>query len=161
MWPSTVTPAVCVAKTTLQPLLGQTVQFDSKTSVGPDLLSYGGHHLVGPSVVRKAHDYLQRAASVTPSLPARRPLYGSVSARRGVAVCRDAQRVVAVGQRSRERSHKVRLRTTLLPRRSSQVVKPAQAGALTTPPPESCRASSARIASRALWSAVSLAESAA
>ena len=45
----------------------------------------------------------------------------------------------------------------------SQVVKPAQAGALTTPPlPESCRAaSSARIASRALWSAVSLAESAA
>ena len=55
---------------------------------------------------------------------------------------------------------KRRLRTTLLPRRSSQVVKPAQAGALTTPPPESCRAaSSARIASRALWSAVSLAES--
>ena len=42
-------------------------------------------------------------------------------------------------------------------------MKPAQAGALTTPPlPESCRAaSSARIASRALWSAVSLAESAA
>ena len=39
----------------------------------------------------------------------------------------------------------------------------AQAGALTTPPlPESCRAaSSARIASRALWSVVSLAESAA
>ena len=37
-----------------------------------------------------------------------------------------------------------------------------KAGALTTPPPESCRAaSSARIASRALWSAVSLAESAA
>ena len=34
-----------------------------------------------------------------------------------------------------------RLRTTLLPRASSQVVKPAQAGALTTPPlPESCRA---------------------
>ena len=30
--------------------------------------------------------------------------YSSVSARRGVAVCRDAQRVVAVGQRSRERS---------------------------------------------------------
>ena len=57
---------------------------------------------------------------------------------------------------------KCRLRTTLLPRRSSQVVKPAQAGALTTPLPESCRAaSSARIASRALWSAVSLAESAA
>ena len=28
----------------------------------------------------------------------------AVSARRGVAVCRDAQRVVAVGQRSRERS---------------------------------------------------------
>ena len=56
---------------------------------------------------------------------------------------------------------KCRLRT-LLPRRSSQVVKPAQAGALTTPLPESCRAaSSARIASRALWSAVSLAESAA
>ena len=49
------------------------------------------------------------------------------------------------------------------PRTSSQVVKPAQAGALTTPPlPESCRAaSSARIASRALWSVVSLAESAA
>ena len=46
---------------------------------------------------------------------------------------------------------KRRLRTTLLPRRSSQVVKPAQAGALTTPLPESCRAaSSARIASRAL-----------
>ena len=41
-------------------------------------------------------------------------------------------------------------------------MKPAQAGALTTPLPESCRAaSSARIASRALWSAVSLAESAA
>ena len=41
-------------------------------------------------------------------------------------------------------------------------MKPAQAGALTTPPPGSCRAaSSARIASRALWSAVSLAESAA
>ena len=39
-------------------------------------------------------------------------------------------------------------------------MKPAQAGALTTPLPESCRAaSSARIASRALWSAVSLAES--
>ena len=58
---------------------------------------------------------------------------------------------------------KCRLRTTLLPRTSSQVVKPAQAGALTTPPlPESCRAaSSARIASRALWSVVSLAESAA
>ena len=36
-----------------------------------------------------------------------------------------------------------RLRTTLLPRTSSQVVKPAQAGALTTPPlPESCRAAS-------------------
>ena len=51
-----------------------------------------------------------------------------------------------------------RLRTTLLPRRSSQVAKPAQAGALTTPLPESCRAaSSARIAPRALWSAVSLA----
>ena len=30
--------------------------------------------------------------------------YSGVSARRGVAVCRDAQRVVAVGQRSRERS---------------------------------------------------------
>ena len=41
-------------------------------------------------------------------------------------------------------------------------MKPAQAGALTTPLPESCRAaSSARIASRALWSAVLLAESAA
>ena len=41
-------------------------------------------------------------------------------------------------------------------------MKPAQAGALTTPLPESCRAASAaRIASRALWSAVSLAESAA
>ena len=82
--------------------------------------------------------------------------YGGVSARRGVAVCRDAQRVITVGQRSR-------LRTTLLPRTSSQVVKPAQAGALTTPPlPESCRAaSSARIALRALWSVVSLAESAA
>ena len=35
-------------------------------------------------------------------------------------------------------------------------MKPAQAGALTTPLPESCRAArSARIASRALWSAVS------
>ena len=44
---------------------------------------------------------------------------------------------------------------------NSQVVKPAQAGALTTPLPESWAASSARIASRALWSAVSLAESAA
>ena len=45
----------------------------------------------------------------------------------------------------------------------SQVVKPAQAGVLTIPPlPESCRAaSSARIASRALWSVASLAESAA
>ena len=65
--------------------------------------------------------------------------YSGVSARRGVAVCRDAQRVVAVGQRSRE----IRLQTTLLPRTSSQVVKPAQAGALTTPPlPESCRAAS-------------------
>ena len=54
-----------------------------------------------------------------------------------------------------------RLRTTLLPRTSSQVVKPAQAGA-TPPLPESCRAaSSARIASRALWSVVLLAESAA
>ena len=31
--------------------------------------------------------------------------YGGVSARGGVAVCRNAQRVVAVGQRSRERSH--------------------------------------------------------
>ena len=42
-------------------------------------------------------------------------------------------------------------------------MKPAQAGALTTPLlPESCRAaSSARIASRAVWSVVSLAESAA
>ena len=41
-------------------------------------------------------------------------------------------------------------------------MKPAQAGALTTPLPESCRAaSSARIASRALCSAVLLAESAA
>ena len=41
-------------------------------------------------------------------------------------------------------------------------MKPAQAGALTTPLPESCRAaSSARIASRALWSALLLAESAA
>ena len=41
-------------------------------------------------------------------------------------------------------------------------MKPAQAGALTTPLPESCRAaSSAGLASRALWSAVSLAESAA
>ena len=27
---------------------------------GQDLLSYGGHRLVGPSVVRKAHCYLQR-----------------------------------------------------------------------------------------------------
>ena len=35
--------------------------------------------------------------------------YSSVSARRGVAVCRDAQRVVAVGQRSRERSHEVQV----------------------------------------------------
>ena len=40
-------------------------------------------------------------------------------------------------------AEKCRLRTTLLPRPSSQVVKPAQAGALTTPPlPESCRAAS-------------------
>ena len=39
-----------------------------------------------------------------------------------------------------------RLRTTLLPRTSSQVVKPAQAGALTTPPlPESCRAASSAL----------------
>ena len=40
----------------------------------------------------------------------------------------------------------------LLPRTSSQLVKPAQAGALTTPPlPESCRAaSSARIVEGAL-----------
>ena len=45
---------------------------------------------------------------------------------------------------------------------SAKELPPAQAGALTTPLPESCRAaSSARIASRALWSAVSLAESAA
>ena len=37
------------------------------------------------------------------------------------------------------RASRRRLRTTLLPRTSSQVVKPAQAGALTTPPlPESC-----------------------
>ena len=58
---------------------------------------------------------------------------------------------------------KRRLRTALLPRTRSQVVKPAQADVLTIPPlPESCRAaSSARIASRALWSVVSLAESAA
>ena len=42
-------------------------------------------------------------------------------------------------------------------------VNPAKGGALTTPPlPESCRAArSTRIASRALWSVVSLAESAA
>ena len=61
-----------------------------------------------------------------------------------------------------ERASRCRSRTTLLPRTSSQVVKPAQAGALTIPPPGSCRAaSSARIASRALWSVVSLAESAA
>ena len=33
-----------------------------------------------------------------------------------------------------------RLRTTLLPRTSFQVVKPAQAGALTTPPLPNCRA---------------------
>ena len=40
-------------------------------------------------------------------------------------------------------------------------MNPAQAGALTTPLPESCRAASSASASRALWSAVSLAESAA
>ena len=33
----------------------------------------------------------------------------AASVRRGVAVCRDAQRVVAVGQRSRERSHEVQV----------------------------------------------------
>ena len=32
------TPAVCVARTTLQPLLGRAVQFDSETSVGPRIL---------------------------------------------------------------------------------------------------------------------------
>ena len=80
----------------------------------------------------------------------------------GVAACRDAQRVVAVGQRSRERSHEVQVANDVASAKESQVVKPAQAGALTTPLPESCRAaSSARIASRALWSVVSLAESAA
>ena len=47
---------MCVARTTLQPLLGRTVQFDSETSVGPRIC----YHLVGPSVVRKAHGYLQR-----------------------------------------------------------------------------------------------------
>ena len=43
-----------------RPLLGRTIQFDSDVRGGQDLLSYGGHHLVGPSVVRKAHCYLQR-----------------------------------------------------------------------------------------------------
>ena len=41
------------------------------------------------------------------------------------------------------RAFRCRLRTTLLSRTSFQVVKPTQAGALTTPPlPESCRAAS-------------------
>ena len=87
---------------------------------------------------------------------------GRVRRRDGVAVGRDAQRVVAVGQRSRERSLQMQVANDVAFATSSQVLKPAQAGALTTPPPESCRAaSSAGIASRALWSAVSLAESAA
>ena len=37
------TATVCVARTTLQPLLGRTVQFDSPWGPGSD----GGHHLVG------------------------------------------------------------------------------------------------------------------
>ena len=84
--------------------------------------------------------------------------YGGVSARRGVAVCRDAQRVVAVGQRSRERSHEVQVANDAASAKELPSCEARQAGALTTPLPESCRAaSSARIASRALWSAVSLA----
>ena len=59
VWPSTLTaPAVCVARTTLQPLLGRTVQFDSKTSVASG---------------KRTAICSAEAASVTPSLPARRP----------------------------------------------------------------------------------------
>ena len=47
---------MCVARATLQPLLGRTVR---DVRGAQDLLSYGGHHLVGPSVVRKAYGYLQ------------------------------------------------------------------------------------------------------
>ena len=81
----------------------------------------------------------------------------------GVAVCRDAQRVVAVGQRSRERSLQMQVANDVASAKELPSREARPAGALTTPPlPESCRAaSSARIASRALWSVVSLAESAA
>ena len=54
--------------------------------------------------------------------------YSGVSARRGVAVCRDAQRVVAVGQRSRERSPQMQVANDVtsaneLPSREARVNK--------------------------------------
>ena len=53
---------------------GTNVQFDSETSVrgAQDLLSYGGH-LVGPSVVRKAHSAAQRLLRNSKSRPRWRP----------------------------------------------------------------------------------------
>ena len=74
----------------------------------------------------------------------------------GVAVCRNAQRVVAVGQRSRERSPQMQVANDVasankLPSREARPGRRVNNSAL----PESCRAaSSARIASRALWSVV-------
>ena len=67
--------AACVARTTLQPLLGRTVQFDSEMSVGPRICSpmAATTSSAPPSSGKRTAICSAEAASVTPSLPARRP----------------------------------------------------------------------------------------
>ena len=64
-----------MARTTLQPLLGRTVQFDSETSVGPRICSpmAATTSSAPPSSGKRTAICSAEAASVTPSLPARRP----------------------------------------------------------------------------------------
>ena len=92
-----LTPAVCVARTTLQPLLGRTVQFDSKTSVGPRICSPMAATASSPSVVRKAHSYLQRRGCLRDSeLAGKEAVYlcdGVVAEQRGC----DRGRVLVCG----------------------------------------------------------------
>ena len=59
----------------LQPLLGRTVQFDSETSVGPRICSpmAATTSSAPPSSGKRTAICSAEAASVTPSLPARRP----------------------------------------------------------------------------------------
>ena len=112
------------------------------SSAGVSQVSYlPGFHLVQPGL----EAFADSSTSFLRSRARRSPASGPQRSREGV---------VAVGQLQTQVANDVA---------SANELKPAQAGALTTPPPpESCRAArSVRVALRALWSVVSLAESAA